>query len=226
MRFLGLILLLAGLAAAFGERALGHPFGEFEIGRYYAVSSARNFAPILVTMREDFAPLGVSLEVTPRAGAYDAGGESVLTMHVSDPDGQLTDQTLSISPKTADMRDDGTMFLENALTIDPLKSGVYTFQLSDGDHNELGISDIVLNLKGHAGAFSFESQPIGFALIAIGGVLYVIGGSRRRRKGKRGMDGSPSRTSSIGYRQPEAGPEPEREKRKSGITWGRGGDTE
>ena len=93
MRFLGLLLLLVGLAAAFGEKVRGNPFGEFEIGRYYAVSSARNFNPILVTMRENYAPLGVSLEVTPRPGGYDSGGESVLTMHVSDPDGQQTDQT-------------------------------------------------------------------------------------------------------------------------------------
>ena len=222
MRFLGLLLLLVGLAAAFGEKVRGNPFGEFEIGRYYAVSSARNFNPILVTMRENYAPLGVSLEVTPRPGGYDSGGESVLTMHVSDPDGQQTDQTLVISPKTAYGRDDGTMLLENALTIDPVKSGTYTFQLGDGDHDELGISDIVLNLKGHAGAFTFATQPVGFSLIAVGGVLFAAGGRRRKRRDDRAK---PSGTSAIGYRQPEAAAEPEKpKKRKPSITWGRGGN--
>ncbi|WP_370320629.1 hypothetical protein [Oricola sp.] len=221
MRFIGLILLLAGLAVAFGERALGYPFGEFYIGRYHAVSSARNFNPILVTMREDYAPLGVSLEVKPRAGAYDVGGESVLTLHVSDPDGQVTDQTLRISPKTAYMRDDGTMLLENSLTVDPLKSGVYTFQLGDGERDDLGISEIVLTLKGHAGAFSLESRPVGYALIVAGCVFYLIGGRRRRGKGKQAEDDRPSKTSSIGYRQPS---EPEPQKRQPDITWGRDGD--
>ena len=220
MRILGLLLLLAGLVAAFGQYVLGTPLGEFQIGRYYAVSQARNFAPILVTMREGYAPLRVSLEVTIREGAYDAGGESVLTMHVEDPDGQTTDQTLTISPKTALRRDDGTLFLENLLTVDPVKPGVYTFLLGDGDRDDLGISEIVLNLRGNAGATSVDLQPIGFTLIAIGGVLLALGG-RRRRKTPRSAGGRPSKTSSIGYRRPEA--EPEAEKRKPDITWGRGG---
>lgn len=227
MRIFGLLMLLVGLAAAFGERIVGRPFGEFEIGRYYAVSEARNFNPILVTMREDYAPLAVSLEVTPRPGAYDAGGESVLTMRVSDPDGQVTDQTLLISSKTAYHRDDGTMLLENALTVDPLKSGVYTFQLGDGDRDELGISGIVLNLKGHAGSFTFNVQPVGFVL-ALLGVMVILLGRRRRRLGA--GDGQPvakpSRTSGIGYRQPEAAAEREKSgKRKTTIRWGRGGDS-
>lgn len=227
MRFVGFLLLLLGLAAAFGERITGAPFGEFEIGRYYAVSQARNFNPILVTMREEFAPLGVSLEVTPRPGAYDAGGESVLTMNVSDPDGQVTDQTLRISPFTAYGREDGTMLLENALTIDPVKSGVYTFQLGDGDRDELGISDIVLNLKGHAGSFTFNVQPIGFVL-ALLGVIAILLGRRRRRlaSGDAQPAAKPSRTSGIGYRQPQESAKPDVPgKRKTTIRWGRGGDS-
>lgn len=221
MRILGLLLILAGLAAAFGQYVLGTPLGEFQIGRYEAVSPARNFNPILVTMREDYAPLRVSLEMTIRDGAYDTGVESVLTLHVTDPDGQTTDQVLTVSPTTAYHRDDGTMFMENVLTVDPVKSGTYTFQLGDGDRDELGISGIVLNLRGNAGATSFDLQPIGFTLIAVGGILLALGG-RRRRKVSGKADGRPSKTSSIGYRQPK--PEPAKEKRKPDITWGRGGE--
>ena len=226
MRIVGLLLLLVGLAAVLGDRVTGTPLGEFFIGRYYAVSEARNFNPILVTMREDYAPLGVSLEVTPRAGAYDAGGETVLTMHVVDPDGQMTDQTLRISPKTAYGRDDGTMLLENALTIDPLKSGVYTFQLGNGDRDELGVSEIVLNLKGHAGSFAYDVQPIGFVFTLVGVMVLLLGRRRRLLAARNAQEGTerarPSRTSGIGYKQPE--PEPEPKKRQPNITWGRDGD--
>lgn len=68
-----------------------------------------------------------------------------------------------------------------------------------------------------------EYQPVGFVLIAIGGVMFMLGG---RRRGRRQRDGESvqrvSKTSSIGYRQPE--PEPEPGKRKPEITWGRDGD--
>lgn len=66
-----------------------------------------------------------------------------------------------------------------------------------------------------------EWQPIGFTLIAVGGVMAAIGG-RRKRKPSRDRKGGPSKTSGIGYRQPE--PEAEPEVRKPDITWGRGGD--
>ena len=71
-----------------------------------------------------------------------------------------------------------------------------------------------------------EYQPIGFVMIAVGGVMFLLGG-RRKRKARRGEAAEEagktvSKTSSIGYRQPE--PEPEPEKRKPDIVWGRDGD--
>lgn len=89
---------------------------------------------------------------------------------------------------------------------------------------------LVLLLAGLAAAFgpgyfdfglpAGELQPIGFMMIVVGGVMLVLGGRRRRQPTEGGK--SPSKTSSIGYRQPE--PEAEPEKRKPDITWGRGGD--
>jgi len=63
-------------------------------------------------------------------------------------------------------------------------------------------------------------QPIGFVLIAVGGVMVLLGGRRRRRREE--SDRRVSKTSSIGYRRPEPGPEPD--KSKPDITWGREGD--
>lgn len=221
MRFLGLLLLLAGLFAAFGENITGRPFGEFWIGRYNAMSPARNFAPIIVSTDKKDGPLGVSLEVAIRAGAYDAGGESELTMKVSDIDGQIADLVVPVSSKTGYRQEDGTLLLENVLVVDPVKTGKYTFLLGEGGRDDLGVSAILLDLKGHEGSVSFNVQPIGFAVAAVGGLMVLAGGRGRRKKSAGRKNAPASKTSSIGYRQPESGPEPKKRKRK--IVWGRDG---
>lgn len=67
-----------------------------------------------------------------------------------------------------------------------------------------------------------DLKSVGFVLIAVGGVIYVLG-KRRRRRGPTGEKVERvSKTSNIGYRNPE--PEPEPEIRKPAITWGRDGD--
>ena len=65
-------------------------------------------------------------------------------------------------------------------------------------------------------------EPIGLIAIAVGGVMFLLGGRRRQRRARRDAARQPSKTSSIGYRQPP--PEPEPEKRKPDIAWGREGD--
>jgi energy-converting hydrogenase Eha subunit C len=61
--------------------------------------------------------------------------------------------------------------------------------------------------------------PVGVVMIVLGGML-IGRASKRRRIARR--EKTVSKTSSIGYRQPDAEPQPE--KRKPDITWGREGD--
>lgn len=61
--------------------------------------------------------------------------------------------------------------------------------------------------------------PVGIVMIVLGSML--IARARRRRRAVV-AEKSVSKTSSIGYRQPE--PEREPEKRKPDIAWGREGD--
>jgi len=95
------------------------------------------------------------------------------------------------------------------------------------------ILGVILLLAGLAAAFgtqyldielpASEVQPIGFVLIAVGVVMVALGGRRRRRNSRaQAGEARPSKTSSIGYRQPE--PEPQPQKREPDITWGRDGD--
>lgn len=63
-----------------------------------------------------------------------------------------------------------------------------------------------------------DFRPVGFVLIAVGGVMVLRAGRRRSRKGGEENDRRASKTSSIGYRRPEP------EKRKPDIPWGRGGE--
>lgn len=67
-----------------------------------------------------------------------------------------------------------------------------------------------------------EYQPIGFVMIAVGGVMFLLGGRRKRKARREEAAKAVSKTSSIGYRQPE--PEPEPGNRKPDIVWGRDGD--
>ncbi|QKV18414.1 hypothetical protein [Oricola thermophila] len=66
-----------------------------------------------------------------------------------------------------------------------------------------------------------DLQPMGGVLVAVGGVMLLFGG-RRRRNRDAGSAGRVSKTSSIGYRR--AAPKPEES--KPGIVWGREGDND
>lgn len=94
------------------------------------------------------------------------------------------------------------------------------------------ILGVILLFVGLAAAFGIEYldiglpasdvQPIGFVLIVVGVLMAAIGGRRRKGAVPSANDARPSKTSSIGYKQPEPDPEPKR--REPDITWGRAGD--
>lgn len=96
------------------------------------------------------------------------------------------------------------------------------------------ILGVILLLAGLAAAFGIEYldiglpasevQPIGFVLIVVGVLMAAIGGRRRKGSVPNAPDSRPSKTSSIGYKQPEPDLEPKR--REPDITWGRDGDND
>ncbi|MCI5077204.1 hypothetical protein [Oricola sp.] len=226
MRFLGLLLLLAGLAGAFGERLLGQPIGKFEIGRYPLQVSASG-DPLSVTMRADDVPVELSLWFDVPLDYYNSGEERVFTLTVREGGDTVISKPVYLSPKTAYLLDEGGMLVEDAARFDTLASGQYTFQLSEDGSGQGPEGDVELILTGNADMPALDLPPIGFTLIAVGGVIVALSGRRRSRRpsradAERDPEKPRSRTSSIGYRQPE--PEPEPEKSEPDITWGRDGD--
>jgi len=219
MRFLGLIILLVGSVAAFGGQFFDIRPAGFEIGRYAIFSSADGSSPATVYISDDDGPIAVSVEVVIPADAYDAYRESRMILDIEDRRGLFHSTPILFSSKSALHLDNGNLLAE-VVTIDDILPGDYTFTLKPGDFDNLPVLSADLILQGNMGGFPYDLRPIGFTMIVIGGVMLLLGGRRRRRRSQPAA--SASKTSSIGYRQAE----PEPEKSKPAMKWGRDGDQE
>ncbi|TCD14315.1 hypothetical protein [Oricola cellulosilytica] len=207
MRFLGAVLVLIGLFAAFGDRFIGGEASDFEIGRYEVFREDTGYIPATVPLSEGDAPLKITVEV---AAGLDGGGESTLTLVVNGPSGAtIATAVVLLSPETAAVTENGSL-MADAAEIGTLERGTHTFLVGEGDRDDLGISAVDLIVEGKAGGWVNEHRPTGFAIMAVGGILFLFGG-RRKRSSDRGSR-SRSKTARIGHRK----------KRKSPLTWGRG----
>jgi hypothetical protein len=220
MRLLGFIMLLAGLVAVFGHRFIDLGFADFEIGTYAVFNHGAEFQPVTVDLVAKDAPLKVMLDVAVPETAFDSGGESTLTLVINNASGTVAAEVITVSSETADVLDNGMLGVD-AIMIDPVEPGYHIFVVGAGDRDELDITAVELALIGNAGGVANEYQPIGFTLIAVGGVLILLGGRKKRRAARGAPKRRTSGTSSIGYREPEVEAE-----EKPSVSWGRGDDTD
>ncbi len=200
MRTLFVLLFVAGLAAGFVYPWYVTNFSGHEIGAWPVYRRGGDFQPVTARLTAADEPVRVLVDMTAVAPPEFAQSGTALTITVSTQNRTVLAEMLSFNeakPQERSPQLREKIYRDEAGVIDAVEEGDYTFTVGRGDIEQIEIRAVDLVLRGGAGGIDPRAQPIGYSLVAVGLIGFVLA-SRRRRE-----------------RNPNSQPPPPR--------WGRGG---
>ncbi len=202
MRTLFVLLFVCGLVAGFGYPWYVTNFSGHEIGSWPVYRRGGDFQPVTARLTAADEPVRVLVDMTAVAPPEFAQSGTALTITASTQNRTVLAEMLSFSeakPQERSPQLREKIYRDEAGVIAPVEEGDYTFTIGRGDLERIEIRAVDLVLRGGAGGIDPRAQPIGYSLVAVGLIGFVLA-SRRRRE-----------------RNPNSQPPPPR--------WGRGGNS-
>lgn len=182
MRFVFLLLFLAGLAAGVGSPFVAERFSQVVLGTWPAYQPASGFRAITVPLKPESAPLEILLDLSAPAPFEPDKTSSSATVTVAH-DGR-TVLAAPVSFDAAAMRDDNPQtpartFRAVAGRLETVEAGSYTLTVARGEAEIPQVTGLDLVLR-RATALDSRIQPVGFALAAIGFIGFMLTAFRRK----------------------------------------------
>lgn len=223
MRIFGFIIMLVGLAVAFGYPSFHAGFTNFEIGKYTVYDQANGYQNQTIWLTPEDMPIEITFSATAQSAELDGDEKATMLIEIKNGESIIRSQTLEFSPSVNDQ--------SNSLAANELSAELAGFELSEGalfeftfnalNQQEVTLSAVTMTAIGIVTPPSNTIPTIGYAMIGFGALLYLVGGRRRSKKVGNAPSGTKSKTSQIGRRaEPVRSKEPEKSKQQ----WGRGSD--
>jgi hypothetical protein len=183
-RLLALLLFLAGAALAFGYPILAARLPPVAIGAWQAYSPAGGFVPISRSLQPEDVPAEVHVDLFSSGSPKFGMGRAVLTLTAAN-----AGKTVIAAPLTFEemvSRDDTPQTPEliyrtkagTIETIDPADP-LFTFTIGRGDADEIDIARVDLVLERGPQKADPRAAPVGWIVMAIGAVAFLISFQRR-----------------------------------------------
>ncbi|MBO6719323.1 MAG: hypothetical protein JJ913_15300 [Rhizobiaceae bacterium] len=184
MRFLFLLVLLAGAALGIAYPWAASNVAGYEIGTWRIYDREEGFTPAEATLAAPEAPVAIAVDIRTDGALTRAEGRPLLTLEISG-DGEPV-QSLTLDFADAEARtinpqsgETGYRIVADRLAI--IDHNRYRFEFEPGEAmtDRLISADLTLN----AGAFDLDPRaiPAGFILMAVGLIGFVASFFRRRR---------------------------------------------
>jgi hypothetical protein len=192
MRLLFLLIFLIGAAIGIGYPYVILNFPAQEIGTWRVYDSVGGFRPVQATLAATDAPVQVLVDVMSSSMPQAAEGAAILTITTAAGGRTVLAETLALAGAT--VRDDTPQNPQKIYRIDAgaiaeIEDGVHTFTLGPGDAEGLDLESVDLILLAGAGAYDQRAQPLGFSLMAIGFIGFVL--AMRRGRPERNANSQP-----------------------------------
>jgi hypothetical protein len=181
MRFLCLLLILAGMALGFGYPWYQYNMAGGEIGSYRVFQRGGAFKPVDVVLSEGQAPVRVFVDMVPLQGYYPDRSHTMLTLTASADGRTVLAASLSYvssSEESKNLQNSDKVFRDIAGDIMAVSPGQYHFIVGEGDVEGLSLKTVNLVLRSNAEPADARAMPAGIGMIALG-IFGLIAVSRR-----------------------------------------------
>lgn len=187
MRIVFLVIFVGGAAIGFAYPWAARNLAGHEIGTWRVKEAATGFRPVDAQLGSADAPVEAYVDMSAMvAGPLE--GQSVLTITAATRGRTVLARSLDLSQgeKLQELPQDlNQLWRLPAGTISEVEDGVYTFTVGTGDAEGVALRSVDLRLRGGGATYDERAQPIGFSLMAVG----FIGFMMSFRRGGRGNGG-------------------------------------
>jgi hypothetical protein len=185
MRFLSVLILVAGAAIGVFYPWAVTNFSGHEIGSWRVYEQGR-FTPVTLPLADGDAPVRVLVDLTARAERIVSQQRTVLTLTAATKGRTVLASTLqfnhSDNPRQASPQLPDKIFRDDAGLIETVSAGPYTFTVGPGDAEDIPIRAVDLILRTAAGEADGRAKPVGFSLVGIGLLGFLL--TLRRGRGR------------------------------------------
>ncbi|TPK60216.1 MULTISPECIES: hypothetical protein [unclassified Mesorhizobium] len=177
MRFLFLLILLAGIGVGAIYPWAMTNFSGHQIGSWRVYEGGR-FRQVTVPLAARDAPVRVLVDLTARAERIVSQQRTVLTLTAASGGRTVLASTLqfnhSDNPRQASPQLPDKIFRDEAGVIRTVGPGPYVFTVGPGDADDIPIGAVDLVLRSGVGETDSRARPVGFALMAIGLIGFLL----------------------------------------------------
>ncbi|TPJ55030.1 hypothetical protein [Mesorhizobium sp. B2-7-1] len=188
MRFLSVLLLIAGAAIGIFYPWAMSNFSGHAIGTYRVYESGR-FRPVTVQLAAGDAPVRVLVDLTARAERVAGQQRTVLTLTAASGGRTALASALSFNhtdtPRQASPQLPDKIFRDEAGVIDRVTPGPYVFAVGPGDADGIDMRAVDLILRAGTGSIDERAEPAGYTLMGVGLAGLVLSLVFGRRGGGR-----------------------------------------
>lgn len=176
MRFLFALILFAGVGVgAIYPWAMSN-FSGHEIGTWRVYEQGR-FKPVTVALSSSDEPVRVLVDLTAKAARIVSQQHTVLTLTAATNGRTVLTSTLQFNhsdPREASPQLPDKIFRDEAGLIPVVSPGPYVFTVGPGDAEGIEMRSVDLILRSGVGEVDKRAQPVGFSLMAVGLIGFVL----------------------------------------------------
>ncbi|MBZ9795917.1 hypothetical protein [Mesorhizobium sp. ES1-4] len=177
MRFLFVLVLLAGTGIGLIYPWAMTNFSGREIGTWRVYEQGR-FRPLTVSLSGRDAPVRVLVDLTARAERIVSQQRTVLTLTAATNGRTVLASTLQFNhadnPRQASPQLPDKIFRDEAGLIASVSPGAYIFTAGPGDAEGIPMRAVDLVLRSGVGEIDGRARPIGFSLMAVGLIGFLL----------------------------------------------------
>lgn len=190
MRILFFLLALAGLVLGIVYPAAVDYFSGELIANLPVYDRARGFAPVTVPLNADDAPVRVMLSAATLDNFSPPNASAHLTITATHGSRTvLASPVVFVAQQARESASNSQRLSATVGLIDPVDAGDYRFDVNFGDAGTLPFQSVELVLRRRALVADERAQPIGYMLLAVGVVGFVLSLTRGGGSGSSGGGG-------------------------------------
>jgi hypothetical protein len=177
MRLIFALVFIAGLAAGIAYPFFITNFSGHAIGEWRVYERGSGFKPATMSLSETDAPVRALVDLTTLGTPRLSGDRTALTVTASVDGRTVLADTLSFvhsEPRNDSPQSGQRVYRDLAGMFETIENGEYTFTVGPGDADGIEMKSVDLILRSGAVPVDPRLQPIGFMLMAVGVIGFVI----------------------------------------------------